>query len=104
MARVFAGTPELILLGAIMTIVPLVYALAEDDIRRVLAYVLINQVGFMLVGVGIGSPLSLNGTSAHAFAHILYDGLLFMTLGAVIHMTGRSSLNEPWAGCTNPCP
>lgn len=94
MARVFAGTEELILLGTIMALVPLVYAYAEDDMRRVLAYVLVNQVGFMLVGVGIGSPLSLNGTSAHAFAHILYDGLLFMTLGAVIQMTGRSRLSR----------
>ena len=94
MARVFAGTQELILLGTLMALIPLVYAYAEDDIRRVLAFVLVNQVGFMLVGVGIGSPLSLNGTSAHAFAHILYDGLLFMALGAVIHMTGRSSLSS----------
>ena len=94
MARVFAGTPELIFLGAIMALVPLVYALVEDDIRRILAYVLVNQVGFMLVGVGLGSPLSLNGTAAHAFAHILYDGLLFMTLGAVIQMTGRSTLSS----------
>ena len=94
MARVFAGNPELILLGTIMALVPLVYALAEDDIRRVLAYVLVNQVGFMLVGVGLGSPLSLNGTAAHAFAHILYDGLLFMALGAVIQMTGRSTISS----------
>jgi multicomponent Na+:H+ antiporter subunit D len=48
----------------------------------------------MVAGVGIGTELSLNGSVSHAFAHILYKGLLFMGAGAVIHMTGRSKLNE----------
>jgi len=94
MARTFPGAEPLVWLGAIMTLVPLVYAAIENDMRRVLAYILINQVGFMLVGVGLASPLAFNGAAAHAFAHIIYDGLLFMALGAVLHMTGLMKLTD----------
>ena len=89
MARMFAGTELLIYLGAIMTAIPIFYAVLENDIRRVLAYSLINQVGFMLCGVGIGTALAINGTVSHAFCHILYKALLFMSAGAVLHMTGK---------------
>ncbi len=89
MARTFPGADMLILLGALMTFVPIFYAVLENDIRSVLSYSLINQVGFMMVGVGIGSPLAINGAVAHAFAHILYKGLLFMSAGAVIYRTGK---------------
>jgi multicomponent Na+:H+ antiporter subunit D len=89
MARTFPGTEALIWLGAAMTAIPIFYAVLENDIRRVLAYSLINQVGFMLVGVGIGTSLAINGTVAHAFTHILYKALLFMSAGSVLYMTGR---------------
>ncbi len=89
MARTFPGTELLILLGALMTFVPIFYAVLENDIRSVLSYSLINQVGFMMVGIGIGSQLAINGAVAHAFAHILYKGLLFMSAGAVIYRTGK---------------
>lgn len=89
MARVFPGTEMLIWLGAVMTMFPIFYAVLENDIRGVLSYSLINQVGFMMVGVGIGSQLSINGTVAHAFCHILYKALLFMSAGAVLTRTGR---------------
>lgn len=89
LARGFAGTELLVYIGAIMTCFPIFYAVIENDLRRVLAYSLINQVGFMVVGIGIGTELALNGASSHAFAHILYKGLLFMAMGAVLHMTGR---------------
>jgi multicomponent Na+:H+ antiporter subunit D len=89
LARAFPGTEVLIYLGAIMTVYPIFYAVLENDIRRVLAYSLINQVGFMLCGIGIGTELSLNGATAHAFCHILYKALLFMSTGSVLHMTGK---------------
>lgn len=88
MARMFPGTELLIYLGALMAAVPIFYAVLENDLRRVLAYSLINQVGFMMVGVGIGTALSINGTVAHAFCHILYKALLFMSAGAVLYRTG----------------
>ena len=89
MARTFPGTELLILLGALMTFIPIFYAVLENDIRSVLSYSLINQVGFMMVGIGIGNPLAINGAVAHAFAHILYKGLLFMSAGAVLYRTGK---------------
>ena len=90
MIRIFAGADVLILLGAFMTIYPIFFAEVENDMRRVLSYSIINQVGFMMCGVGIGTQLAINGTVAHAFAHILYKALLFMSIGSVMHVTGKS--------------
>lgn len=92
--RTFPGTELLIWLGAIMAIYGVVYAVLENDIRRLLAYHIISQVGYMVAAVGIGTFLALNGASAHAFSHILYKGLLFMGAGAVIHVTGKRKLTE----------
>ncbi len=94
LARGFPGTELLIYVGAIMTAFPIFYAVIENDLRRVLSYSLINQVGFMVVGVGIGTELSLNGTAAHAFSHILYKALLFMSMGAVLHQTGKINATD----------
>ena len=89
LARTFPGTELLIWAGAFMTCFPIFYAVIVNDIRRVLAYSLINQVGFMVCGIGIGTQLAINGVVAHAFSHIIYKALLFMSTGAVLHMTGR---------------
>ncbi len=94
LARGFAGTPELIWIGAIMTAFPIFYAVIENDLRRVLAYSLNNQLGFMVVGIGVGTELALNGTAAHAFSHILYKALLFMSMGAVLLRTGTAKGSE----------
>jgi multicomponent Na+:H+ antiporter subunit D len=71
-----------------MTAFPIFYAVIENDLRRVLAYSLNNQLGFMVLGIGVGTELALNGTAAHAFSHILYKALLFMSMGAVLFRTG----------------
>ncbi len=92
--RTFPGTELLIWVGAFMVFVPIFYAVLENDIRRVLAYSLLNQIGFMLVGIGIGTELALNGAVAHAFCHILYKGLLFMAAGSVLQMTGKIKCTE----------
>jgi len=94
MARTFPGTELLIWLGALMTAFPIFYAILENDIRRVLGYSLINQVGFMMCGIGIGTQLAINGTVSHAFCHILYKALLFMSVGAVLFRTGKSKCTE----------
>jgi multicomponent Na+:H+ antiporter subunit D len=94
LARGYAGTEILIWIGAAMTAFPIFYAVIENDLRRVLAYSLNNQLGFMVVGVGIGTELALNGTAAHAFTHILYKALLFMAMGAVLHRTGTAKATE----------
>ncbi len=94
LARGYAGTDMLIWIGAIMTAFPIFYAVIENDLRRVLAYSLNNQLGFMVVAVGIGTPLALNGAAAHAFCHILYKALLFMSMGAVLLRTGTCKGSE----------
>jgi multicomponent Na+:H+ antiporter subunit D len=89
LARGYPGTEVLIVIGAIMAIFPIFYAVIQNDLRKVLSYSLINQLGFMVCGIGIGTTLAINGAVSHAFAHIIYKSLLFMSMGAVLHMTGR---------------
>jgi len=105
--RCYPGTEILVWMGAIMTVYGVIFAILENDIRRLLAYHIISQVGYMVCGVGLGSDLALNGSVAHAFCHILYKALLFMGAGAVIHVTGLRRLTDmrgrdlykqmPWA-------
>ncbi|MBI1262439.1 MAG: Na(+)/H(+) antiporter subunit D [Rhizobiales bacterium] len=94
LARGFPGTELLIYIGAAMTLFPIFFAAIENNLRRVLSYSINNQLGFMVVGIGIGTPLALNGTVAHAFCHILYKSLLFMSVGAVMFRTGTSKASE----------
>ncbi|MBU1569259.1 MAG: Na(+)/H(+) antiporter subunit D, partial [Proteobacteria bacterium] len=89
LARTYPGSEILMWAGAFMTCFPIFYAVIANDMRRVLSYSLINQVGFMICGIGIGSQLAINGVVAHAFCCIIYTALLFMSMGAVLHMTGR---------------
>lgn len=84
----FAGTQALIWIGLYMIFYGIIYALLENDMRRILAYSIINQVGFMLVGAGIGTEMAINGAAAHAFTHIIYKALLLMSAGSVMYMTG----------------
>lgn len=92
--RTFPGADILLVMGGLMVAVPIFYAVLENDIRRVLSYSLMNQVGFMLVGIGIGTELALNGAVAHAFCHIIYKALLFMAAGSVLQMTGKIKCTE----------
>ncbi|HET7276219.1 MAG TPA: Na(+)/H(+) antiporter subunit D [Longimicrobiaceae bacterium] len=90
----FPGTWVLIPVGLYMAFYGIIYALLENDMRRVLAYSIVNQVGFMVIGIGIGTELALNGAAAHAFAHIIYKGLLLMSAGSVLYQTGERRLSH----------
>jgi multicomponent Na+:H+ antiporter subunit D len=94
LARGFAGWEILVAAGVLSALVGVVYSLITNDVRRVLAYLVMGQVGFMVAGVGLGSEMALNGAVAHAFAGVLYKGLLFMAAGAVIHATGSGRLTD----------
>ena len=94
LARVFSGEHLLIWIGAVMTVFPVFFAVIENDLRKVLAYSLNNQVGFMVCAIGIGSELAINGAAAHAFVHIIYKALLFMSMGAVLYRTGTTKASE----------
>ena len=94
LARGFPGTEILVWIGAAMTAFPIFYAVIENDLRRVLSYSLNNQLGFMVTGIGVGTELALNGAAAHAFCHIIYKALLFMSMGAVLFRTGTIRASE----------
>lgn len=94
LVRVFAGVEFLIWAGVAMALYGVVYAVLENDIRRLLAYHIVSQVGYMVAAAGIGTALAIDGAAAHAFSHILYKSLLFMGAGAVIYATGREKLTE----------
>ena len=94
LARGFPGTELLIWVGVVMAVFPIFYAVIENDLRRVLAYSMINQLGFMVVGVGIGGSLGINGASAHAVADMVFKGLLFMAMGVVLMRTGTAKGSE----------
>lgn len=94
LARGFAGAEVLVYIGTGMTLVGVTFALLQDELRRLLAYHIVSQVGYMVAGVGLGTALALNGTTSHAVAHIFYKGLLLMGAGAVLYATGRERLSE----------
>lgn len=90
----FAGTQLLVYVGLLMAVYGIVYAILENDMRRILAYSIVNQVGFMVCGIGIGTAMALNGAAAHAFAHIIYKALLLMSAGSVLYMTGKRKCTD----------
>jgi len=90
----FPGEPVLVGIGLFMVMYGIIYALLENDIRRILAFSIVNQVGFMVCAVGIGTEMAINGAAAHAFAHIIYKALLFMSAGVVVYRTGFNKCTE----------
>jgi len=94
LARGYPGTELLVYIGATMAMFPIFFAVIENDLRRVLAYSLINQVGFMVAGIGIGTALAVNGAISHAFNDVVFKGLLFMSMGAVLYRTGKINGSE----------
>ena len=92
--RGFPGADILVFIGLFMIFYGIIYALLENDMRRILAYSIVNQVGFMVTGIGIGTAMALNGAAAHAFAHIIYKALLLMSAGAVLYMTGKRKCTD----------
>ena len=94
LARGFAGEDILIYMGAVMACFPIFYAVIENDLRRTLGYSMINQIGFMVCGIGVGTTLAVQGAVAHAFNDVLFKGLLFMSMGAVMYMTGKTKASE----------
>ncbi len=94
LARGFAGEDILIYIGAAMTLFPVFFAVVENDLRRVLAYSLNNQLGFMVCGIGVGSALALNGVAGQVVVHVIFKSLLFMSMGAVLYRTGTAKASE----------
>ncbi len=100
LARGFPGTDLLVPIGTAMAVFPIFYAVIENDLRRVLAYSLNNQLGFMVVGIGLADlstpvgQMALNGAVAHAVCDILFKAVLFMAMGAVLLRAGTVKGSE----------
>ena len=94
LARAFAGFEILTIAGTIMAVYGVLYASMENNARRILSYHIVSQVGYMVAGIGIGTAMTINGAVAHAYAHILYKGLLFMGAGCLLHATGTAHLDK----------
>ncbi len=94
LARGFAGFEVLAIAGTAMAVYGVLYACIENDARRILSYHIVSQVGYMVAGIGIGTAMTVNGAVAHAYAHILYKGLLFMGAGCLLYAAGSSKLTE----------
>jgi multicomponent Na+:H+ antiporter subunit D len=92
--RGFPGAEILVFVGLYMVFYGIIYALLENDMRRILAYSIVNQVGFRVTGIGIGTEMALNGAAAHAFTHIIYKALLLMSAGSVLYMTGKRKCTD----------
>ncbi|MGI6226340.1 MAG: Na(+)/H(+) antiporter subunit D, partial [Peptococcales bacterium] len=92
--RIFPGAELLIWAGVFMALYGAMFAIIENDVRRLLSYHIVSQVGFMVAGVGMGTDLALNGAAAHAFSNIFNKSLLFMGAGAVIYATGLRKLTQ----------
>lgn len=94
LTRAFPGWEILMWAGAFIALYGVVFATMEKNLRRLLSYHIISQVGYMLCGVGIGTAMAISGAVAHAFNNILYKGLLFMGAGSILHMTGERRLSN----------
>lgn len=84
----------LMLLGIISMVAAAFLAVAQSDIKRMLAYSSISQIGYIVFAFGIGTPLAILGGLFHLFNHAIFKSLLFFNAGSVEHSTGRRSLNK----------
>ena len=94
MIRLFPGLDILLVAGLVMAVFGTIYGLLSNNVRQILSYSIIAQLGYMMAAVGVGSEMALNGAAAHAFSHILYKSLLFMCAGAMAVYAGRATLVE----------
>jgi len=94
LARTFPGVEAVAYMGGLMCLYGAAFALLQNDVRKLLSYSIVSQVGYMVAGIGIGTYIGINGGIAHVFNNILYKALLFMCMGAVIYATRKNNLTE----------
>ncbi len=93
-ARILPVSEGVALMGALMALVGVAFALIQNRLRSLLSYHIISQVGYMVAGVGLGLAISVDGGLLHLVNHMIYKALLFMSAGAVILATGSESIRE----------
>jgi multicomponent Na+:H+ antiporter subunit D len=92
--RAFPGAEVLIWIGIVMGVYGVLYAALENDIRRLIAFAIVSQMGIKVAGVGIGTPLALNGVAAHSAAAVIYTALLVMVAGSILRQTGKTRMTD----------
>ena len=93
----------LIFLGALSMLVGVILALSQWDFKRLLAYHSISQIGYVILGIGLGTPLGILGGLFHLFNHSVFKSLLFLNSGAVVYELGTRNLQE-MGGLRNKMP
>jgi multicomponent Na+:H+ antiporter subunit D len=81
-------------MGGLMAVYGATFALLQHDMRALLSYHIQAQLGYIVAGIGIGSPLAVAGAMSHLFNNVLFKSLLFMAVGVVIYRTGEEDLYE----------
>jgi len=84
----------LVWLGAISILVPSFIAILQDDAKRVLAWSSIGQIGYIIVGISLGTGLGFLGGMFHTFNHAIFKALLFLSIASVEYQTGTRNLNQ----------
>jgi multicomponent Na+:H+ antiporter subunit D len=94
LGRSFSGEEILVVIGTVMALWPLFFALVENDLRRVLAYTMMVQLGIMVVAAGIGSDLAIDGIAMHIVMDVLFKMTLFMALGVLVYRLGTTRADQ----------
>jgi multicomponent Na+:H+ antiporter subunit D len=98
LARTFSGVEAVAYMGGVMCIYGVIFAILQNDVRKLLSYHIVSQLGYMVAGVGMAAgierELAINGAIAHLFNNLLFKTTLFMCMGAVIYATGKNNLTE----------
>jgi len=92
--RLFAGTEWLVIVGGLMAVFGACMALIENDLRKLLSYHIVSQLGMMVAGLATGLAVGIDGAALHAAFNILYKGVLLMAAGAVFVATGKKKISE----------
>ncbi len=98
LARTFSGVEAVAYLGGAMCLYGVIFAILQNDVRKLLSYHIVSQLGYMVAGVGmaagVATEIAINGSIAHLFNNLLFKTTLFMCMGAVIYRTGKNNLTE----------
>jgi multicomponent Na+:H+ antiporter subunit A len=81
-------------LGTVTMVVGVVYAMVQHDLKRMLAFHTVSQIGYIITGLGIGTPLAIAAALLHCLNHSLFKGGLFLAAGSVQHATGTRDMNQ----------
>ena len=85
---------SLMWVGTVTMAVGVMYAMVQTDLKRMLAFSTVSQIGYMMMGLGIGTPLAITAGLLHCLNHGFFKGGLFLTAGSVQHASGTRDMNQ----------